>query len=323
MLKRQRESKLPPKLTAIKSINDSEYFWRICCNCNKVIPSLEAYKCWTGNSNHDSCSKCGRVEKKARKEVPGNSLYIRPSKQEPCAVLRVGDVSPLKVEVRESPVRAQAMSAVLDCEYANAQENDFAEPRGYDYSAPRRGAYCSTAQPTYIISSRQSRVLTDLIIPDPMLDRFGNKPLFMWICCNCTAKVLKNEVCKSCEHKSCSQCGPNSEKVSKGMPGDGFDLEWWNKEDDISSLESESVGPPVVTDRVLTPHDYTNTASFAHTDPTSYTDSYPIFPPNPKHTSHLHSNPNSCSRSDPKTSAYPIPQGKSRDASRHSCCVVM
>jgi hypothetical protein len=323
MLKRQRQSKLPLKFTASKSINDSEYFWRIYCNCNNVIHSLEASKCWTRNCNYDSCSECGRVEKKARKEVLGDSLYIQPSKQEPCAVLRVGDVSPLKVEVRDSPVRVQGMSAVLDYEYVNAQENDFAEPRGYDYSASHRGAYSSTAQPTYSISKQQSKVLTDSIIPDPTLDRLGNKPLFMWICCNCTAKVPKNEVCKSCEHKSCSQFGPDDEKVLEGMPGDGFDLEWWNKEADISSLESESEEPPVVTDRVSTPYDYTNTASFAHTDPTSYTDSYPIFYSDPKHTSHLHSNPNSCSRPDPKTSAYPIPQGKSRDASRRSCCVVM
>jgi hypothetical protein len=323
MLERQPQSELPSKLTASKSINGSENFWRICCNCDKVIPGLEVSTCWTENCNQDSCSKCGRVEKKALKDVPGYSLYIRPSKQEPCAVLWVGDVSPLKVEVRESPVRAQGMSAVLDYEYVNAQENDFAEPLRYDYSASHRGAYSSTAQPTYSIYKHQSKVLADSIIPDPTLDQFGNKPLFMWICCNCSAKVPQNEVCKSCEHKSCSQCGPDDEKVLEGMPGDGFDIEWWNKEADISSLESESEEPPIVTDRVSTPHDYTNTASFAHTDPTSYTDSYPIFPPNPKHTSHLHSNPNSCSRSDPKTSAYPIPQGKSRDASRHSCCVVM
>jgi hypothetical protein len=167
MLKRQRQSKLPPKLTASKSIHDSEYFWRICCNCKKVIPSLEASNCWTENCNHDSCSKCGRVEKKAPEEVPGDSLYIRPSKQEPCAVLRVGDVSPLKVEIRDLPVHAQGMSAVLDCEYANAQENDLAELRGYDYSASHRDASSFTAQPTYSISSRQSRVLTDLIITRP------------------------------------------------------------------------------------------------------------------------------------------------------------
>jgi hypothetical protein len=75
MLKRQRQSKLPPKLTASKSIHDSEYFWRICCNCKKVIPGLEASNCWTGNCNHDSCSKCGRVEKKAPEEVPGACTF--------------------------------------------------------------------------------------------------------------------------------------------------------------------------------------------------------------------------------------------------------
>jgi hypothetical protein len=208
MLKRQRQSKLPPKLTASKSINDSEYFWRICCNCNKVIPGLEASECWTRNCYYDSCSECGRVEKKARKEVLGDSLYIQSSKQEPCAVLRVGDVSPLKVEVRDSPVRVQGMSAVLDYEYVNAQENDFAEPRGYDYSASHRGAYSSTAQPTYSISKQQSKVLTDSIIPDPTLDRFVDKPLFMWICCNCTAKVPKTKYAKAANTNHAHNSGP-------------------------------------------------------------------------------------------------------------------
>jgi hypothetical protein len=76
-------------------------------------------------------------------------------------VLRVGDVSPLKVEVRDSPVRAQGMSAVLDYAYVNAQEHDSAEPRGYDYSASHRGAYSSTAQPTLAYpSSNQKYSLT-------------------------------------------------------------------------------------------------------------------------------------------------------------------